>query len=199
MLLKANHSDNKILFNKKIITIKKGEFITSLNILSKESELSVRQIRTFLSNLESENMLKRQTTNKATKITICKYDSYQENQQAKRQAKRQADDKQTTTNNNNKNEKKEQVFESIALNELWEKWKKYRKEIKKPVTATSSQQQIKKLKKIPPTEAIEMIEQSIENGWVGLFPLKRDRGVELIDEEKKIKYLQDNSQVFNER
>lgn len=73
LLLKANYKPKKWRGEE----IKRGQFITSTNTLSSDLQLSVQQIRTCLSKLESTGEINKQSTNKLTKITICKYDSYQ--------------------------------------------------------------------------------------------------------------------------
>jgi phage replication O-like protein O len=80
-----------------------------------------------------------------------------------------------------KKEKKEIVFSSIpdSLNtpgfvEEWDKWLAYRKEIKHTVTPTTQVSQLKSLSGFAPTIAIAMLEQSIRQGWRGIFPLKDD-------------------------
>ena len=44
--------------------------------------------------------------------------------------------------------------------------------LKKALKETTMNAQVQKLKKYSPEEAIKMIQQSIENGWTGLFDLK---------------------------
>ena len=45
LLLKANHKENKFLFNNKEITIKEGQLLTGRDELSKNTGLSVMQVR----------------------------------------------------------------------------------------------------------------------------------------------------------
>jgi DNA-binding HxlR family transcriptional regulator len=55
--------------------------------------------------------------------------------------------------------------------EVWAEWVEYRKEIKKKLTPSMISKQLKFLEKHNGTHAA-IIEQSIQNGWTGLFPLK---------------------------
>ncbi|MFO0764100.1 MAG: hypothetical protein U0518_04585 [Candidatus Gracilibacteria bacterium] len=73
ILLKANYADKKW----KGKMIKRGEFITSRDKLSKETGLSDQQIRTCLTRLKSTNEITSETTSYYTKLTIEKYDLYQ--------------------------------------------------------------------------------------------------------------------------
>lgn len=59
-----------------------------------------------------------------------------------------------------------------AFREAWEKWKGYRKRIKKKLAPETEESQLKKLSKHGEQTAIAMIEQSIGEGWTGLFELK---------------------------
>ena len=72
-LLKANHQDRKW----RGITIKKGQFVTSLSKLSKESGLSLQQTRTSISKLKSTHDLTYTPTSKYTLITLDNFDKYQ--------------------------------------------------------------------------------------------------------------------------
>jgi hypothetical protein len=55
----------------------------------------------------------------------------------------------------------------------WNEWISYRKEIKKPMKSQRTiDGQLDKLSKVPERIAIDMIRQSITEGWTGIFPLK---------------------------
>lgn len=72
---------------------------------------------------------------------------------------------------------KEIVFfpNDILLNEKYKEFLNFRKEIKKKVAPSSIEANKKKLMKLAnedPNKAVEIIEQSIANGWQGFFELK---------------------------
>jgi len=73
ILLKANHTDK----NWRGIDIKRGSFITSINKLSLETGLSVKNVRTALEHLEKTNEVARSTSSINTTITVLNYDGYQ--------------------------------------------------------------------------------------------------------------------------
>lgn len=95
--------------------IERGALITSVAKISADTGLSDRQVRTALSHLVSTGEIIMKTTNKWTKITICKYDTYQSVSDDECQAddeqptnNRQTGDKQPTTiEESNKGKKKE--------------------------------------------------------------------------------------------
>lgn len=59
------------------IAYKRGQFITSLDTIRKDTGLSIQQARTALKHLVSTGELSAKSTNRYTMITICKYDDYQ--------------------------------------------------------------------------------------------------------------------------
>ena len=63
-------------------------------------------------------------------------------------------------------------FESDNFRTAWNEWCEYRKQIKKKLTQKTKQMQLRTLGAKPEREAIDMINQSIGNGWTGLFEFK---------------------------
>lgn len=88
LLLTANHKDKKWQGK----TILRGQKITSLQHLAKETRLTVQQIRTALNKLKSTNEITIKSTSKYTLITIEKYSDYQ--------CKDEEDNKQNNTRKN---------------------------------------------------------------------------------------------------
>lgn len=72
------------------------------------------------------------------------------------------------------------------LDEAIEEFKKHRKNLKKPMTDRAVQLMVGKLKDLGQTvdEQIAIINQSIENGWQGVFPLKESHVFETRKKEK---------------
>jgi len=65
---------------------------------------------------------------------------------------------------------------SPAFQSAWQEWKEYRKEIKKPYRSRKTElAQLHKLASYSDEEAIKMIEQSIRQGWQGIFPVVPER------------------------
>jgi len=104
LLLRANHEKKKILFNKELIEVERGQFITSLKKLALENKCSIGKIRRILDLLESDTMIERKTTRKATHITICNYDSYQDLRHTKSTQKAYRKHTDSTLNETNNNE-----------------------------------------------------------------------------------------------
>lgn len=100
-LLKANHQDK----NYRGETIKRGTFVTSLEVLSKDTKISVQSIRTALNNLESTGELTSKRSRKGTVIQVVKYDEYQTLTNEPTEEQQTANKQLTTT----KNEKKDNI------------------------------------------------------------------------------------------
>jgi len=101
ILLKANHKSK----NYKGELIQIGEHLTSREILSNETGLTIRQVRTALTKLKTTNEVSIKSSSQGTKIQVVNYEKYQVTTNEVT-AKRPVNDQQTTTNKNVKNEKK---------------------------------------------------------------------------------------------
>lgn len=122
-LLKANWKEGR--FRGEVVP--RGSFITSLQSLSDELNISVRSVRTALDHLISTGELTSKTYPNWRMITVIKYNEYQatdklaDNQLT---SNRQATDKQLTTieeYKNNKNKKNNKsVFKKPSLEEIRE-------------------------------------------------------------------------------
>ena len=100
--MRANHLEAKIFISSMLVKIERGSFITSLKGLAKDYHCSISKIRTFLSLLENDTMISTETTHKFTKISICNYDTYQnQSHKGTQKARRKhAESTQKDTNNN---------------------------------------------------------------------------------------------------
>ena len=73
LLLKANYKDLKF----EGIKIRRGQLVTSLPKLATDTGLTIQQVRTALSNLQTTGEITDQSTPRYRIITILKYDDYQ--------------------------------------------------------------------------------------------------------------------------
>ena len=96
LLIKANHKDVK--WNG--MDIKRGQLFISTDTLSRQLNLTNKQIRGAKDRLIRSGELTQFGASKGTMITICKYDSYQsiEETKGKREGKRRASGGQTKGN-----------------------------------------------------------------------------------------------------
>ena len=77
MILVANHEDNNILFEGKIITIPRGAFHTSILKLADRYGWNRKKTTKFLDLLENQKMVTTERTTHGTTITIVNYDKFQ--------------------------------------------------------------------------------------------------------------------------
>ena len=116
ILMQVNHEPKKVLIHGKIYECERGQSLLSLNSWVKEfgvNKWSIQKVRTFFKLLEKDKMINIEGSNKTTRITVCKYDDYQNNQQADNTQltiKQHAPNTHLTTTKelkNDKNDKKE--------------------------------------------------------------------------------------------
>ena len=95
-------------------------------------------------------------------------------------------DIRTKIENNTKNIKKVSISEqmkefagdNMELYEALSDWKSFRDKIKAPLTPTAMERTLKKLVTLSSGDVwtmIEILNQSVDNGWRGIFPLKRNK------------------------
>ena len=82
LLLTANHSEKKVMFDGELITIHTGETLTSLRQLSEKWKCGLKKTRSIINILEKEQMITRKSvkkgTQKGTLISIVNYGVYQD-------------------------------------------------------------------------------------------------------------------------
>ena len=187
LLLNASHTEYPVLFGGKKISLKAGQLITGRKSIASTLGISESKVRRILDLFEIDQQIDRQRSNKNSLVSILNWDKYQIfDQQIDQQAtnKRPTSDQQATTNKNNKNIKnikecKEIIYSDVPeLNEAIIAFIDYRKGIKKPMSDRAITLLLGKLNKMSNSvqEQIEILNQSILNGWQGIFPLKSDSG-----------------------
>ena len=114
ILFSATHKNIKVGTTTGVIELKRGQYISGLNRLSKDLKQSVQQIRTSLARLEQLEIISIKSTSKYSIYTIENYDIYQDaNTQSTN--KQQTDNKQTTT----KQTHNTQETHNIEFDEFW--------------------------------------------------------------------------------
>lgn len=121
LLLTANHKEQK--WQGKVVG--RGELITSIAHLAKETGLSEQNIRTSLNKLKSTGEITLQSTNRYTLICVVNWGKFQDfdvedNKQNNEQTNKQPTINQQTTNNKQQcnKETKEQI--NILFEQLWQ-------------------------------------------------------------------------------
>ena len=119
LITKANHRDKSW----RGIEIKRGQFISSLDKLVKETVISSQRIRTALKRLKATNEITSESTSQYTKYIVNNYDLYQYDQQENNTPdnkpatnNQQTNNKRITTTNNIKKEKNVKNVKETKLN-----------------------------------------------------------------------------------
>ena len=107
LVLMVNHKKNKALVNGHLVTVNRGEHITSYKKLAKRWGWGERTVRTFLNTLEKDGMIARESTHAGTRIKLVNYDYYQSKATSEETSGRHAEDTLVTTNKNEENDENE--------------------------------------------------------------------------------------------
>ena len=114
-------------------------------------------------------------------------------QKSQRTVNKNVKEKNTSIKNTSKEKEiykeKEEKFENIILKEPLEKWLAYKKEKKQKYTPTGLKECIRKLERLSgndPVIAMQIVEESMSNGWTGLFPLKDNKKAEPVISGKEL-------------
>ena len=99
MLMTVNYADNKVIIKGKLYEVKRGQSINSMDTWAKRWSWDKSAVRRFLTLLQNDNMISIISDSITTHITICKYESYQGEQntnETQTKHKRNTDEFQTT-------------------------------------------------------------------------------------------------------
>lgn len=183
LLLLANHADKTIMLGNELIEVQAGSFITSELKLMERWGWSKTKVRSFLDVLQKDQMIVKKTDRKKTTIFIEKYGFFQDSETTERPQKNrkkttERPQKDTNNNDNNDNNDNKIIYsDDPLLNQTIIEFVAFRKSIKKPMSEHAVKLMIGKLNKMSSdvNEQIEIINQSILNGWQGIFPLKQEQ------------------------
>lgn len=180
-------------------TVHRGECVGSYAKFASETGLSVQEVRTALKHLISTGEVTKRSLSKYTVVTVTNYDEYQSltndltgEQQASNTPV--TSNQQASNNNRNKenkeinikeveikekNIKKENFVIPPEIAEAFSEFEKMRNRIKKPMTDRAKRDALAKLERLAPHNyelQNKILDQSIFNCYVGLFPLKDENG-----------------------
>lgn len=149
--------------------------VTSRQLMSRWG-WGASRVTAFLNHLETERMIERKMERSFTLITICKYDEYNvwEN----------GNGTQNGTQNGTleKNSIKEEYIRELRddfsdeVFEAFMEFEKHRNQQNRKLTQLARKKAITKVRNIAHGDKqmiIDIINQSISNSWIGLFPIKK--------------------------
>lgn len=119
MLLNVNYSDCKTIIKGNLYEVKRGQSILSLDSWSKRWNWDKSSVRRFFNLLEKDEMIIVKSDNITTHLTICKYEDYQQGENANEtqtKRRRNADEIQTTPIKERKENKESKEVYTHPLN-----------------------------------------------------------------------------------
>lgn len=78
ILLEVNHAPAKVVINNKIYDCNRGEKLYSLDTWAARWGTNKSKARRFLQLLQNDNMIVLKSETQTTRLTVCKYDTYQD-------------------------------------------------------------------------------------------------------------------------
>ena len=189
-LMKANHKEAWLPVvtgrGSTEVHLLAGQFLYGRKTASKELDMKESTIRNRIAKLKKMQNLDVKVDTHFSIISIINWDIYQsekakEDRQEDRQRTGKGQAKDTDKNDNNdKNDKnlKEREIIPVWLDEkTWSDFIKFRVSIKEKMSEKAEKLILNKLSKLRDdgNDPKEVLEESIMNGWKGVFPLKKNK------------------------
>lgn len=192
MIEAARWQDGVVPVDGKPLSIKRGQLFVSVRFLASKFSWSKDRVNRFLKRLMRWSAITTDTATGQNLITICNYSKYQDTQ---------VDDKDTNedvTKDSNKDDPKDKVEEGIKKEkkvkekvpqfsrpdwipeQAWNDFIVHRKKLRKPMSSHAMGLTVRELSKLMQTGHApeEVLNQSIQRGWAGVFELKGGNGNE---------------------
>jgi len=124
--------ETRVNYCGQMVTLQRGQIITSRSYIAKGFEMGEQKVRTLLARLENDGMINQRPTSHGTIITICNYNKFQDLQpEDKKQTNQHLTSRQPATNHNKKEYKQDKEVKerkkNIYTDEFEEFWKLYPK------------------------------------------------------------------------
>lgn len=149
-----------------------GEIKTDMAKVAADLRLTRQQVRTLMKKIESNQMLTKSSTTKTTKLKF-EYQEVKPKRQPRKQPSQQPNDNQIKTI---VPDYVSPPFVAEEYREVWQMWIVYRKEINNNYKSEKSEkigyEQMVKKSGDNPEVAKQMVEESIANGYKGMFAIK---------------------------
>jgi hypothetical protein len=131
ILLDVNHTEKKTLIQGQLVVCGRGQSLYSLDTWAKRWRVDKSSARRFIDLLKKDGMVITENLKKTTRLTVCNYGSYNNNQHTESTQKahrRHADGTQTTPIEERKEDNNEEEGRRIVLNvpfiDFWEMYDK---------------------------------------------------------------------------
>lgn len=190
LLLNATHKSYRTIFRGEQIELNPGQLITGRKSISAYLKINEYKVQRILKLFENEQQIAQQTSTQNRLISVVNWDLYQANAHQDEQPLHNectTDAQRIHTNKNVKNEKNDKndkkhiadylILDSLSqpLSEKMREFIESRRALKSPLSENAVKLIIEKLRKLSEVEAdqIEILNQSIMNGWKGIFELRQ--------------------------
>ena len=179
LVLKARRFPTITILKGKPIKLEVGQLIYGEDALARKWGWSRGKVKRFLDMLENLEMIKKNGTPYGTVITIENYTKYQGDCACDDTPLDTPDSTSDGTHNKKDKKDKKDIYICVPeeLKPAFMEFAKMRNKIKKPLTSEDSvKRQLSKLYKLGKTteEQIAILNQSVDNCWQGLFPVKSE-------------------------
>ena len=185
LLYEAKYKPCASLFGGKKIMLEPGQLTTGRKQIAEHFNITESKVQRVLKTFENEQMIEQQTSNKNRLITIIEWEQYQMGEQQTEQPvniHRTTTEQQLNTpkeGKKSKKERKKEIYKSLSpeLQGAVDDFIEMRRKIKAPATDRALEIMLKKLDGLSGGDtgtAINILEQSIENGWKTVYPLKEE-------------------------
>gem|GEM_PF-3752687 len=193
LLLKASHSGYETWISGKNMRLQPGQLVTGRKKLSDETGINESKVERILKVFETEQQIKQETFSTSRLISICNWITYQSDGQQNEQRvnnERTTGEQQLNTIQEGKEgikngKKVKSIAEGTIINPfsgeflpVWEEYLRFRREQHRFTYKQLSAQQkaidaLHDLAGGNESVARQIVDQSITNGWKGLFPLSQ--------------------------
>lgn len=114
ILISVNHEGKKVNIGLKLIECDRGQSVLSLSNWAKRWNVSKHTVNNFFTLLKNDNMITTENLIKTIRITVCKYDTYQDVLNAsgtdgEQSGNASGTDGETNNNDNNDNNEKQNI------------------------------------------------------------------------------------------
>ena len=175
ILLTVNIEDKNVCIGSTIIECKRGQSLMSLDNWARRWGMSKSSVNRLFKALKMWHMIETENVMKTTRLTVCNYDSYQvignDNETIMKQKRNNRDIQLKEDINININ------IKETPFSKAFKDFSDMRKGLKKPMTARAADLILSKLEKFSEGNEdikIQILEQSIERSWLGVFPLQKE-------------------------
>ncbi|RLB94403.1 MAG: hypothetical protein DRH26_01405 [Deltaproteobacteria bacterium] len=197
ILMEVNHHPEDVLIKEKVFKVKRGESVKSLDSWAYLFGMGWDKsaTRRFFKLLENESMIELKPTRKTTHLKVCNYEAYQNRRNVdESQVKQFCNESETQLklnnkgnndkqSNNDKQKKDKEKFEeslnhpyfnNTDFKDAFESFDEFRKNggKKKDWTFRAKNIALKILFNEVILDAVKMLNNSLLNGWAGVYPLK---------------------------